>query len=220
MSLTNAIPDRPTVYHITHFSNLKSIINSGFIWSDAGCLKHKINCEGIGNNAIKQRRLTSHVVACYPHTKVGEYVPFYLCPKSIMLYKHFKGGDPEVPNVGGQEQIIHLVADMNETVTWANSNKVLWAFTDASAATYYANYYNNLTQLDKVNWKAVRATDFSKASGNWEGKQAEFLVYSAMPWQLIKCIAVFNETVENKVNQIIDTTAHKPTVKIIRNWYF
>jgi len=37
-------------------------------------------------STIKARRLYDLEVDCHPGTKVGEYVPFYFCPWSIMLY--------------------------------------------------------------------------------------------------------------------------------------
>ncbi len=35
---------------------------------------------------IKRRRLFEIDVQCHPDTMVGDYVPFYFCPRSIMLF--------------------------------------------------------------------------------------------------------------------------------------
>ncbi len=40
----------------------------------------------IGMNNIKERRLTQLQLASQPGLYVGQCVPFYLCPRSVMLY--------------------------------------------------------------------------------------------------------------------------------------
>jgi hypothetical protein len=35
-------------------------------------------------NEIKRRRLEELEVHCYPGTRVGQYVPFYFCPGSVI----------------------------------------------------------------------------------------------------------------------------------------
>ncbi len=35
---------------------------------------------------IKRRRVEELEVDCHPGTKVGDYVPFYFCPRSVMLF--------------------------------------------------------------------------------------------------------------------------------------
>jgi hypothetical protein len=72
---------------------------------------------------VKDRRL-SQPVSCHPSDKVGEYVPFYFCPRSIMLYIIHKQNHSELAYRGGQERILHLQADLWETIRWAKENSV------------------------------------------------------------------------------------------------
>jgi hypothetical protein len=37
-------------------------------------------------SSIKRRRIEQLAVSCHPGTRVGDYVPFYFCPRSIMLF--------------------------------------------------------------------------------------------------------------------------------------
>ena len=90
------VPERPQIYHITHVDNLAKIIADGVLWSDRERLDRGIDCALVGMNKIKQRRLEEIVVDCHPATKVGEYVPFYFCPRSVMLYILWRGNHPEV----------------------------------------------------------------------------------------------------------------------------
>jgi ssDNA thymidine ADP-ribosyltransferase, DarT len=62
-------------------------------------------------------------------------VPFYFCPRSIMLYLLHRGNHPELDYTGGQRPIVHLVADLHEIVRWAEAQGVRWAFSDRNAGT-------------------------------------------------------------------------------------
>lgn len=61
----------------------------------------------IGMNTIKQRRLTELTLSSYPDLFVGQCVPFYFCPRSIMLYVIHRADSEELAYKGGQEPIIH-----------------------------------------------------------------------------------------------------------------
>jgi hypothetical protein len=165
------IPTRPKIYHITHLRNLPQIAKSGRIWSDAKCSDLGLNCQIVGMSRIKKRRLQDLEVKCHPGTKVGQYVPFYFCPRSIMLYILHCGNHPDVNYRGGQRSILHLQADLSATVRWADENRRKWAFSNINAGAFYADFFKNLDQLFEVDWNAVAATDF-RAAAVKEGKQA------------------------------------------------
>jgi len=150
-----APPRLPKIYHITHMDNLAQIIHYGSIYSDARRLAAGLDCNIIGMSAIKARRLEELEVTCHAGTMVGEYVPFYFCPRSIMLYILCKGNLPELTYRSGQRPIVHLQADFHATVEWANRHNVRWAFSDRNAGAYFADFFNNVDNLDKVNWEAV-----------------------------------------------------------------
>ena len=79
-------PDRPKLYHICHVDRLPSIVASGGLLSDAAVGQHKLAGTMIGMSNIKQRRLTELQLASHPGLFVGQCVPFYFCPRSVMLY--------------------------------------------------------------------------------------------------------------------------------------
>jgi hypothetical protein len=90
------VPALPKIYHITHLRNLPQIVAARSIYSDAKRLALNLNCEIVGMSQIKQRRLEEIKVKCHPGTMVGEYAPFYFCPKSIMLYILHMGNHPDL----------------------------------------------------------------------------------------------------------------------------
>jgi hypothetical protein len=51
--------------------------------------------------AIKRRRL-GLPLPCHAGDRVADYVPFYFCPRSVMLYLIHRGNHPELTYQGGQ----------------------------------------------------------------------------------------------------------------------
>ncbi|MGB7412846.1 MAG: DUF4433 domain-containing protein, partial [Thermosynechococcaceae cyanobacterium] len=137
----SGVPSSPKVYHITHIDNLQGIIQANCLISDALRIKDQADCQLVGMSTIKERRLQEIKVTCHPETTVGQYVPFYFCPRSIMLYVVHMGNHPELTYRGGQEPIIHLQADFETVVAWASQNRTPWALSDGNAGAYLSNFY-------------------------------------------------------------------------------
>lgn len=99
------VPAHPKLYHILHVDRLKSVIGDGELWSDS--LVRDRACTGttIGMNNIKQRRLEQNQLTSHPGLKVGDCVPFYFCPRSIMLYLISQANHPDLCYRGGQSLI-------------------------------------------------------------------------------------------------------------------
>lgn len=213
------IPKNPKIYHITHIDNLDNILRDEVLWSDAKRLELGLECEIVGMSEIKRRRLEEHEVKCHSGTMVGEYVPFYFCPRSIMLYILHKGNHPGIDYREGQGPIIHLQADLKAAVKWATDNRIRWAFSDINAATYVAQFYDDLSQLnDVINWSAVEAADWRDAAIQ-EYKQAEFLTYESFPLGLVEKIGVCNNSIRDQVIDKLGDTASLE-VSIEKEWYY
>jgi hypothetical protein len=212
------IPRHPKIYHITHINNLDGILSDKVLWSDAKRRELSRDCEIVGISAIKQGRLEEVYVKCYPETMVGEYVPFYFCPRSIMLYILHMGNHPDITYKGGQGPILHLQADLISTIEWAKTNNVLWAFSDRNARASFAKFYKTVNDLDKINWSAVKATDFRSMLVK-EGKQAEFLIYESFPLELIEKIGVLDNDVKEAVIQKVGKS-RSDIVTVEQRWYY
>jgi len=210
-------PARPKIYHITHVDNLPRILDAGRLVSDVAMNQGGGPAKTIGMVTIKQRRL-SLPVKCHPGDSVGEYVPFYFCPRSVMLYMIYRDNRPEITYHGGQGPIIHLEADLNDAVAWANRNNRRWAFTLSNAGATYTRFRSSLEQLDEIDWNAVAATDW-KASEIKEAKQAEYLVHESFPWALVETVGVASPSVRAQVRDVLGT-ADRPIVEIKPDWYY
>lgn len=211
-------PPQPKIYHITHVDNLSSIVSNGGLLSDARLVAGAGSAAAIGMSKIKTRRLRLPV-PCHPGDCVGDYVPFYLCPRSIMLYVIHCANHPELTYRGGQEPIVHLVAEMHEVIAWANANSRRWAFSLSNAGAYLAEFRANEAHLDEIDWQAVAATDFRSASVR-EGKQAEFLVHGDFPWHLVSQIGVCDDSTRVKAEAALSAAAHRPVVDVTPQWYY
>jgi len=211
-------PAQPKIYHIVHVDRLASIMADGHLWSDAVTVQRAGAGTTIGMGAIKERRQRLPVTT-HGSTFVGEYVPFYFCPRSIMLYVIHCANHPELTYRGGQEPVVHLEADLHRVVAWAGGCSRKWAFTLSNAGAFYTQFRSAVEQLDEVNWPAVAATDFRPADIK-EGKQAEFLVHESFPWELVERIGVISQAVAAQVVNVTRAATHRPAVEIRRDWYY
>ncbi len=97
-------------------------------------------------NRIKQRRL-SLPVSCHPGDAVGDYVPFYFCPRSVMLYIISRANHDDLAYRGGQRPIVHVQADLHSTIAWAEAQSKRWAFSLSNAGAYYTEFRARIDQL-------------------------------------------------------------------------
>lgn len=211
------IPKNPKIYHIIHIDRLSSLIKESRLWSDSYVRKKQFQGTTIGLTTIKQRRL-QNFLRSHPSLSVGNCVPFYFCPRSIMLYLiHMK--NPRLNYHDGQENIIHLQADLYQVINWANALQppLRWAFTTSNAGSSYFEDYCDINKLDQINWQAVNAKTWKNYK---EGKQAEFLLEKNLPWCFIEYIGVYDEIALKKTVQILKNTDHFPKLNINKNWYY
>ena len=141
------VPTEPKIYHIVHIDRLASIINDGYLWCDAEITKRSPEGTTIGMGGIKHRRLNELTLNSHPNLHVGDCVPFYFCPRSVMLYVIYQANKDELSYKGGQDPIIHLEADLRQTVKWAKKNNLRWAFTLSNAGSYYFEDRRDLANL-------------------------------------------------------------------------
>ena len=212
------VPANPRIYHITHIDNLPSIIADGGLLSDAVMVAKGGPQATIGMSSIKERRLKLPVDG-QAGTCVGDYVPFYFCPRSVMLYIIYRGNHPELKYKSGQGPVLHLEADLQATVAWAVSKGKRWAFSLSNAAASYTEFRTSLDHLDQINWTAVASTDFRDALVK-EGKQAEFLLHEKFPWRLVTRVGARSAPIRDKAAGIIAQASHRPPVDVLPGWYY
>jgi len=199
-------------YHITDVGNLAGIIATTGLVSDARM--QGVPSTAIGYGHIKERRLKEFKVPCaVGQPFVGEFVPFYYCPRSVMLFTVNRGatGRPE----GCQRTILHLVTDTDMLIAGGRE----WAISDGNAGAAHTSFYNSVSALDQLDWSSIRATYWS---GKQHQKAAEFLVRDFVPWSAFTEVACYDDQVAVQVTNIIQSggSPHRPLVTVKKEWYY
>ena len=210
-------PKKPGICHIVHVDRLRSIVQAGKLWCDAEVVRRGVAGTTIGMNEIKRRRLQDLTLSTHPDLYVGDCVPFYFCPRSVMLYVIHCADHPELAYRDGQVPIVHLVADLRRVVSWAERKGRRWAFTTSNAGSRFFEDYADLAELDEIDWNAVKASQWRDCK---EEKQAEFLLEKALPWKLVSRIGVMSLQLRDQVTEVLRGAEHRPTVEVKRNCYY
>ena len=213
-----AVPANPKIYHIVHVDRLASIVADGHLWCDAEAIRRGSAGTTIGMSSIKARRLNTSLTS-HPDLKVGGCVPFYFCPRSIMLYIISRANHPELAYHGGQGPIVHLECDLLQVIAAANEHQRRWAFTLSNAGSTYFEDRADINCLSEIDWNAIHSTSWS-ASSIREPKQAEFLVERSFPWRLVSRIGVLSPEIAHRVSVSIGYNEHRPPIEIHREWYY
>jgi len=211
--MAGKIPETVWLYRITNRENLAHILQYGI------CNKNHPDANpdfvSIGNHDIIERR-NEHRVKIEGYGNIGDYVPFYFSPKSIMLYNILTGyGVSKVK----PEEIIFLITDIQSAVNC----KQLYFFSDGQANTRISQHYNDLKDLDKIDWEVVESGDFSKSNSDNDRTrryQAEFLIHEKVPLNCIRAIVVYNESCATFVKKKLALTGLIIQVYIKRSFYF
>jgi hypothetical protein len=213
-----APPANPKIYHIVHIDRLPSILQDGGLSSDA--LVRANGCGGttIGMGDLKASRLV-RAVPNHPGTHVGDYVPFYFCSRSVMLYVIYMANHPGLAYRGGQGPIVHLEADLSHVLNWADANDRPWAFSLGNATAVFTEFRSTREQLCDLRWDLIPQHNFTDPPVK-EAKQSELLVRDFFPWTLFERIGTHSDAVANHVAQLLAGAQHRPTVQRMPGWYY
>jgi len=202
------------IYHITHFSHLGSIIREGCLRCDREA--QELCSVRIGHAHIKSRRM-KRPVPLPPGGTLGDYVPFYFAPRSPMLYAIDRGAVEGY--AGGQAEVLHLVSSVEAVVEGGLS----WLATEGHAEMGYTAVFNNLADLDKIDWKLMTERYWHDTNDDPDRKrrrQAEFLVHRLFPWGMVQAIGVHNESMRELVVRETADVPYRPEVRVERGWYY
>ena len=202
-------PEHVLIYHITDVANLPGILTEGGLLSDAAMARR--NPTVIGYTHVKERRMKQIRVACCGGRFVGEFVPFYDCPRSPMLYT-INCGNTGRPS-GCQRSIVHLVS----TVAVGVGLNRAWAISDGNAGAAYPSFFADVKALTGLDWAAIQATDWR---GKTSQKMAEFLVTDFFPWTGLNAVGCHDSEVARQVQDLLSSQHNSPAVTVEPGWYY
>lgn len=201
-------PNSLYVYRIIPIQNLEDDLINGLVCKNKAAVNPKRVV--IGNTEIIKERDTREV-ACFPGKYVNDHVPFYFSTRTPMLLNIITGRVvPRRP----QSEIIYLCFKLSDLAT----DKFQWCFTDGNAAKKISKFYDDLDDLDQIDWRSIKSTDFgaNNADGDEDRvrkKHSEFLVAGKVPAKKISHIAVLNNTVKEQVTTIL--AKNKLSIKVV-----
>jgi len=211
--LTKAI--NRLVYRIIHIDNLKYLLENGIYIKDHR--KFDPNYINIGNSEVINKR-DEFRVKIDGYGFIGNYIPFYFGTQSIMLYNILTGQNGISKQPPGN--IAYLCCDIDELVKLCPK----FFFTDGQANQKFTGHFNNLDDLDKIDWPVVDSSDFKKTEADPDRLrryQAEFLVYQHVPVNCISQVVVYDKDKKSGVESLLANNNLYIPIKVAKkDFYF
>lgn len=197
-------------FRITHIDNIPHILRCGIVKSNSP-LKDE-HFVSIGDKQIIGLREDIDVKGY----RIGDYIPFYLGPRSPMLYviQHGYNGVQRVE----PENIVYCVIRLDDLM----KNSIDCIFTDGHALSFLTSFYTkqSLSQIDDIvsfddvyssQWNSDDDLDLKRR------KEAELLVKNDLPIQFLRGFVVYNYKAKE---QLIKKGAVENMIVVKPNYYF
>jgi len=213
MVYTSLNPEKALIWRIVHRDNLAWILDNGL-----HCGNSAVKAPGwvsIGNPELTDKRAT-HRVPIPPGGFLNDYVPFYFTPFSVMLKNIHSGRSVQRR---ANEEIVILVSSLRHI----QKQGLPFLFTDSHAYYQWSNYYDNLNQLDRVDWQLLQRRDFKRDPDDpakFERYQAEALVHQHCPVSGLLGIVCYTEKMKMSIEQALAKRALALPVHARSGWYF
>lgn len=214
MNYPNLNADKALIWRILHRANLPWVLQNGIHCGNS--LIRSPKWVSIGNAELIDKRAV-RPVPVLPGGTLGDYVPFYFTPFSVMLRNIHTGwnGIKQVPNT----DIVILVCSLRGM----SPLKLPFLFTDCHAYSGLANFYDDLARLDRIDWPLLQRRDFKRDPedpGKLERYQAEALVHQHVPLEALLGIVCFTDAVRSEIESKMRGLGVALPVHTRPNWYF
>ncbi len=211
---SNLNPEKALIFRIVHCDNLAWILDHGLHARNGA--KADPNYLNIGNPDLIEKR-SRRVVPEPPGGTLSDYIPFYFTPFSIMMFniKTGYGGVKHVPN----DQIVILVSSLRRVAELG----IPFVFTNQHAYPAAAEYFRDLSQLDRIDWSLLQSRDFQHNPddpGKKERYQAEALIWKYVPLDALLAICCYNEARRSRIQAEIDQRKLTMQTRVQSPWYF
>lgn len=204
--------EKALIWRIVHISTMTSILDNGLY-----CRNHTNapTLTSIGNQELISRRAT-HPVPISPFGFLNDYIPFYFTPFSPMLLNIKTGrGVPQRPN----EEIVILVSSLHHIQKLGLN----FVFSNMHAYYQWTTFYNNLNDLDKVDWSLLQNRDFKRDQNDplkFERYQAEALIHQHCPLTALQGVLCYSEQVKSSLEDLMSERNINIPIYANPNWYF
>lgn len=160
---------------------------------------------------------TTRAVPIRPGGSLGDYVPFYFTPWSVMMYNIKTGFNNVIkrPNA----EIAILVSSLHHL----RKLNTPFIFTNGHAYMAESDYFTDLSDLDKIDWELLRRRDFSRDPedpGKVGRYQAEALVHRRVPVDALLGIGCYDRTVKVTLEAAAKRRDLSMSIRALPDWYF
>lgn len=198
------VPERIWLFRMVHQNNLAYLLANGLHVPNPTFVP-------IGNSTLIQQRADYDVPVVPPNGYLGDYIPFYFGYRSPMLYNIVTGykGIQQYP----QEEIIYLCCDLQDLI----ASGVEWCFTDGHAKNKTTQFFNDLKDLNKVDWNTAYAKEWLNTEQDLDRmrrKQAEFLAKGNIYANIISNIVVYNKNAQKFVDNVLNSLSLQIQVRL------
>ncbi len=211
-----SIPSSVQIFRLIHIDNIEVCLKRGGMNAPQHIPKDGLVYKTIHNIDIQNQR-NVRPIPCGNLGTIHDYVSFYFGPRSPMLLQLHTGRVPGYDE--GQEHLVYVVS----TVDTITSLGLGFVFSDGHGIAAYSEWYDDIADLDKVDWEAVNATYWSDTledPDRQRRKQAEFLVHEFCPWDAVQEICAYNGEIKQKVLTIMGKHNISTPVRVSQKWYY
>jgi len=209
----NLNPEKALIWRIVHRDNLPWILDNGLHCGNSGI--RSANWVDIGNPELIDKR-ANHPVPLPPAGVLGDYVPFYFTPFSVMM-KNIHDGR------GVQKRANKEIVILVSSIPKVKKKGLDFVFTDSHAYYQWADFYNDVDDLDKIDWPILQARDFARDPNDpakFERYQAEALIHQSCPVKGLLGIVCYTESRKKRIKKLLKKRGIKLKVYARTEWYF
>lgn len=214
MIYTNLNPEKALIWRILHRANLPWVLQNGVHGGNSQVRAPQ--WVSIGNAELIDKR-AGRTVPISPGGSLGDYVPFYFTPFSVML-RNIHTGWNGIKQVSNKDVVI-LVSSLRRV----SQLGLPFLFTDRHAYSGLANFYDDLARLDRIDWSLLQRRDFKRDPedpGKLERYQAEALVHQHLPLTALLGIVCHTDVVRSEIESKMQALGAALPVHTRPNWYF
>ncbi len=184
------------LYHMTHIDNLSSIARSGLTTHNLAHANYRPH--NISDPEVQKRRRRRHDPI--NRRALHDYVALYFRARNPMLSRRR--------------------ADQESLAVLYISNRVMLfprtIFTDGNAAATDTKFYDNITDLDKLDWECLQAQFWNDFEDGTRKRCAEVLVPEPIATESIKRIVVNNQ----RAHDVVQVAMPKVEIQVRPEWFF
>jgi hypothetical protein len=208
-------PEKALIFRLYHRDNLDWTLRNGLYCRNSD--RQDSNFRPIGNMDLI--RMRKHWQVRHELGGVlGDYVPFYFTPRSIMLYQIHTGfnGIEQLPN----DELVILVSSL----TVLQKQGIRFLYTTHHASFMQAGFHNSLDELEtRIDWPLLRSGNFKhdpEDPGKKERYQAEALVHEHLPIEYVQGIGCCSDQVQQEIQSAVDAAGVDIKVVTRTGWFF